>query len=119
MEIHPLHEVRDEKKLSSIISSMDDAGLNGRPVIVLNCGDYYQALTGTHRLAAAAAAGIDPKIIVIDQPVLTDDEDSLEISELFQKLIEEDDVGRLAAMVALCDLGEVEEDVVQIMEEEI
>lgn len=40
----------------------------GAPTIrVVDCGDYYQALEGSHRLAAAAELGLVPDFVVYDQ----------------------------------------------------
>jgi len=52
-------------KLASVIADMDRMGV---PTIrVIDCGDHYMALEGSHRLAAAAALEIDPIFEVIDQ----------------------------------------------------
>ena len=56
--IIPLHEVRDEEKLNNLIESMKENGWTGRPIVVLDIGDI-QALTGSHRYAAAKIAGIE------------------------------------------------------------
>jgi hypothetical protein len=48
----------------------------GAPTIrVVDCGDYYMALEGSHRLAAAAALGLTPELIVFKQG------DTLDISQ--------------------------------------
>jgi len=40
----------------------------GAPEIeVVDCGDHYMALEGSHRLAAAHALGLTPKLIVREQ----------------------------------------------------
>ncbi|MGK2287275.1 ParB N-terminal domain-containing protein [Pedomonas sp. V897] len=40
----------------------------GAPVIrVVDCGDYYQALEGSHRLAAAAELGLEPELAIYGQ----------------------------------------------------
>lgn len=40
----------------------------GAPTIeVVDCGDHYMALEGSHRLAAAHALGIDPDLIIREQ----------------------------------------------------
>jgi hypothetical protein len=54
-DIYPVHEVRDEAKYEAIKASMQAHGWQGRPILVVDCGEYYQALTGSHRLAAAAS----------------------------------------------------------------
>ncbi len=52
-DILPLHEVRDDNKLAKLVDSMQD-GWVGLPVLALDSGDHLQALTGSHRIAAAA-----------------------------------------------------------------
>lgn len=45
----------------------------GAPVIrVVDCGDYYMALDGSHRLAAAAELDITPEFIVFEQGEMID-----------------------------------------------
>lgn len=54
----------------------------GAPEIrVVDCGDYWMALEGTHRLHAAAALGITPEFVVLDQDDLVD-ADSLDWQDL-------------------------------------
>ena len=49
-----------------MINSLERNGYKGRPVVVLdNANEGYIALTGSHRLAAAEAVGIEiPAVIV-------------------------------------------------------
>lgn len=53
------HAVNDSTKVEQIAASLERDGWQGRSVLVLQVADYYQALTGTHRLAAAQAAGLE------------------------------------------------------------
>jgi hypothetical protein len=62
--ITPPHEVRDTEKLDSLVASMKKNGWQGRPILAFDVGNGLEALTGTHRLAAAKQAGIE------DVPVL-------------------------------------------------
>lgn len=62
--ITPLHEVRDTEKLDSLVASMKKNGWQGRPILAYDIGDGLEALTGSHRIAAAKKAGIE------DIPVL-------------------------------------------------
>ncbi len=51
-------------KLAAVIADMEAMGA---PTIrVIDCGDYYMALEGSHRLAAAAALEVNPIFEVID-----------------------------------------------------
>lgn len=56
--IEECHCVRDEEKFNSIVESMEENGWIGRPLVVVDLGGEYKALTGSHRLAAARKAGI-------------------------------------------------------------
>lgn len=65
--IAPLHGVRDEEKLATLVESMRRDGWVGEPVLVVEgCG-----WTGSHRVAAAQLAGID---VVAYDWILTDAE---------------------------------------------
>lgn len=66
-QIIPLHEVRDAAKLARLVESMDSAGWQGRPLLVVADGNgAYVAMTGSHRHAAAVAAGLEsvPCVVV-------------------------------------------------------
>lgn len=56
--IQPPHEVRDIKKLQKLTESMQKNGWQGRPILAYDVGRGAEALTGSHRIAAAKAAGI-------------------------------------------------------------
>ncbi len=112
MTITPLHAVTDDNKVADIADSMRKQGWVGRPILVLSSG---HALTGTHRIAAAELAGIDPDVYEIDVPPFGGDYESL---ELWGSLLEGDDLGRIAAMQALVERGELEREALDIMQEE-
>ena len=64
MRIYSIH-APDTDHLASVIAEMRKLG---RPTIeVVDCGDYYQALEGSHRLAAAQALGLTPELIIHEQ----------------------------------------------------
>lgn len=64
MMIYTIHAPEDEK-LEAVKAEMRALGA---PVIrVVNCGDYYMALEGCHRIAAAHALGIDPELVIYEQ----------------------------------------------------
>jgi hypothetical protein len=55
----------DQRKLEMVKAEMQTLGV---PTIrVIDCGDYYMAIEGSHRLAAAADLGITPNLIVLEQ----------------------------------------------------
>jgi hypothetical protein len=58
------------EKLEMVKREMEDLGA---PVIrVINCGDYYMALEGSHRLAAAHALGLEPELMIFEQDEIVD-----------------------------------------------
>lgn len=61
-----LHEIRDTEKLQAIVSSMSVNGWVGRPVLVLDCGDHYEAFTGSHRIHAAIATETMIEALIIE-----------------------------------------------------
>jgi hypothetical protein len=64
----PPHDVRDRAKLASLVRSMSVRGWVGRPIVALRYFDEWIALTGSHRIAAAIAVGLDsiPVFEVVD-----------------------------------------------------
>ena len=66
MQLFPLHEVRNINKYNDIVLSMKKNGWKGRNIIVLNMGDYLQAITGSHRIPAAQELDIDIPLHIID-----------------------------------------------------
>ena len=66
----------EARKLETVKAEMQ---MLGAPTIrVINCGDHYRAIEGSHRLAAAADLGIIPNFVVIEQ----DDEIDLGTTDL-------------------------------------
>jgi len=62
--IYAIHGT-DPDKLAQVIDEMRSLGA---PTIeVVDCGDYMQALEGSHRLAAASALGLMPAMIIHEQ----------------------------------------------------
>jgi hypothetical protein len=76
--VHPLHEVRCMQKLDMLTEHMMTHGWVGRPVAVLHLG-HLQALTGSHRLAAAEAAGLEMVPTVIEDATHIDMDDLEEL----------------------------------------
>jgi ParB-like chromosome segregation protein Spo0J len=91
-DIYPVHEVRDEAKYETIKASMIANGWQGRPILVVDCGNYYQALTGSHRLAAAtdidkeAEVPFEVPIAIADTDKLYDDSDYWYIDNTLNEL---------------------------------
>ncbi|MEM3486073.1 MAG: ParB N-terminal domain-containing protein, partial [Candidatus Methanomethyliaceae archaeon] len=59
MRILPLHGVRNEYKFQYLTEAMRKHGWQGRPVLALRWGNLTQAITGSHRIAAAKKAGVN------------------------------------------------------------
>ena len=67
--IYSIHGT-DEDRLAEVIADMRKLGA---PTIeVVDCGDYYQALEGSHRLAAAQALGLTPNLVIREQDEMID-----------------------------------------------
>ncbi len=78
MTVYGIHGI-DNAKLAKVI---DDMKSIGAPTLrVVDCGDYYQAIEGNHRLAAAIALDITPDFIVLDQNDIVDAE-SIDLEDL-------------------------------------
>jgi hypothetical protein len=91
--IYALHDT-DASKLAAVIREMQQLG--APTVRVVDCADYYMAIEGTHRLAAAAALGIAPNFEVLEQ----DDMVSIDSLDLdFFNAGEEYTAGELAGEV--------------------
>ena len=57
--IRPPHEPREREKYQKLVGSMRHGGWRGRPVLVIDMGrGLFQALTGSHRIAAALDADL-------------------------------------------------------------
>lgn len=70
--IYAIHGT-DADKLAGVVAEMETLGA---PTIrVVDCGDHYMALEGSHRLAAAHELGLDPVLVIHDQ------DDIIDISE--------------------------------------
>jgi hypothetical protein len=61
LTVYAIH-APNQKKLAAVLDEMKKAGA---PIIkVVDCGDHYMALEGSHRLAAAARLNMTPEFIV-------------------------------------------------------
>lgn len=64
-DLLPAHEIRDDDKLAALTASMREHGWHGAPIVIAKEGYGDQALTGSHRLAAAEAADIEVPVVDI------------------------------------------------------
>jgi len=75
--IRPLHEVRDEEKLSALVEAMQTGGWAGRPLLVVDeGGGDYVALTGM--TVEAVLGGVD---VCFDGVRLSEDDERLAAME--------------------------------------
>jgi|AntRauTorcE11898_2_1112593.scaffolds.fasta_scaffold08831_2 hypothetical protein len=91
MNITPLHAVTDTNKLATIADDMKKNGWTGNPVLIDDDeSNEPKALTGSHRIAAAAIAGIDVEHYSLAETDIdlgaiffdcNDDDDILEVIE--------------------------------------
>ena len=58
-KIEPPHGVENQNKLDSLVKSMESEGWVGRPILYYDIGRGPEALTGSHRIAAAIKAGLE------------------------------------------------------------
>lgn len=56
--------------LNSVKAEMEKLGVP--EIKVVDCGDYYMALEGSHRIAAAAESGIVPELSIYGQDEIID-----------------------------------------------
>lgn len=56
--INPPHGVENKEKFNELVDSMKTEGWVGRPVLYYDIGRGPEALTGSHRIAAAQKAGL-------------------------------------------------------------
>ncbi len=67
--LHAIHLAYDERKLDA----MKAVRLKRLPPVrVVDCGDHYMAIEGSHRLSAAADLCIAPTLIVLAEDDLVD-----------------------------------------------
>lgn len=79
--ITPLHGVKDTDKLAALGESMTE-GWQGRPLLAIDLGNNdIQAITGSHRIAAAIDAGLDriPVYIISTEDHITDEDGNCEV----------------------------------------
>ncbi len=90
--INPLHDVNNPNKLASLTADMQVRGWIGRPLLVEIMGDGYQAWTGSHRIAAARAAGLDRiPVLVVDSAAIVEQEGEPADGQPLASLASDDD----------------------------
>ena len=92
-EVEPPHEVKNQDKYARLVEDMRAGGWQGRPILAYMSGGSMQALTGSHRIAAAREAGL-----AVVPVVLIEDSDFPDAAA-FTRLDEaEDNYDRLRAL---------------------
>jgi hypothetical protein len=79
--LHAIHPAYDDAKLRYMKALILERG--APRIRVVDCGDHYFAIEGSHRLAAAADLGVVPCLIVLSKNDHVD-LDSTDIGELFE-----------------------------------
>jgi hypothetical protein len=67
--IYAIH-APDAEKLAAVIGEM--RALGAPKIRVVDCGDHYMALEGSHRLAAACELDLTPELVVYEQDDVID-----------------------------------------------
>ena len=91
--MQPLNET-NQAVVDQIAQSMERDGWQGRPILVIAMGNERFALTGSHRIAAADQAEIEPAIYEID----ADDYAAEQLEDLFDARDDEDRLKALREM---------------------
>lgn len=107
VEIVPVNEVTDRRKYRYLTEQFAENGWDGRPVVVIDTGNGYTALTGSHRVAAARAAMIDVPAVVLEY--------SDELSDLVNAIDDED---RTREAKLLYEAGIIHKDVYDLIARE-
>ena len=111
--IEPFNPVRSNAKLESLISSMEEKGYDGPPILTYQDGEI--ALTGSHRIVAAKEVGIDKiPVLNIKDDTLTEDQwsevqsarDTESLLRTFQDFKEYEEVSGI-------------DDIIELLEEEV
>ncbi len=110
--IEPINPITDRDKYKALVLDMKKNGWRGRELLVIEDGESYRALTGSHRIYAAREAGINAKVRIINSSRITQDQ----IEELIDA---RDDTDRLAILKYLKDSGGVTKKDYDLMVREI
>jgi hypothetical protein len=68
-KVLPPHAPDDPEKLSALVESMKKEGWKGRPVVAMKYRNQIIGITGSHRIQAAADAGIDVPLVYVEPKV--------------------------------------------------
>jgi hypothetical protein len=92
--LRAIHPAWDDEKLQYVKALMRERGAPRTRIV--DCGDHYFAIEGSHRLAAAADLGVAPCLTVLgknDHVEL----DSTDIGELFEPALKIVSAGEIVA----------------------
>jgi len=104
------HKAQDAQKIIKLREKMSLNGWVGRPVIMVDCGDFDVALTGTHRLAAVAHTSINPEIIWLPDNLTSEHFDLLDDAS------SDDDL--LSALTTIAESNSNMQDIIDVMTQE-
>lgn len=106
------HEPGDSDKIVRLREAMVRDGWAGRAVLMADAGDHAIALTGSHRLAAAAGlADLEIPVVWLPDDLDADDWDALDSAH--------DDDDRLAALQKIAERRDDMEAAIDVMTQEI
>jgi hypothetical protein len=113
--VNPPHPVKNREKLRRLTEAMKADGWDGRPVLAYRSGGGYQAITGSHRIAAARAAGLEriPVLLIEDKDLpdavytaLDEGEDNYDRARALEKMLKADPSTQPAYDLMLEELAE-------------
>lgn len=110
--INPVNPIRDKEKYQALVLRMKEKGWQGRPILVFESGENYEALTGSHRIYAAMEAGIDVEAEIIDISKFSEDD-----IDRLTSLYEDED--RAAFLLELTERGLITESQSELMSFEV
>ena len=111
--VHPPHDVQDSAKRDRLVAAMEADGWQGRAILAWRCGEDGEvcALTGSHRIAAARAAGLDevPALVIeVETEALASALESLRDFEDLRALLTEHGVDEDAIALAQAEIDAAE-----------
>lgn len=121
MSIIPLHEIRDLKKFEKLSKSMNKNGWIGREILAIDMGEYTQAITGSHRIAAALENEIEIPVYTIEvgeyNPLCGEYAD--ETADLISAMLCGDDDDRVNYIERLVEIGKADKKALSLAIDEV
>lgn len=67
-DIEPVNQITDVNKFNTLVTSMQENGWIGPPILAFRDGETLQAVTGSHRIYTAREVGIQVPVNTLDFP---------------------------------------------------